>query len=102
MCLLRSFRNANFRCIMVRVRIGIRLRIVVVYMRLFYEEILRQTRWWGVKSSIFPILFTIIEICLFVSVLLAYLDGEYEPAMFGAVIMFCSIPYLGMAWGMRD
>ena len=72
------------------------------HMRLFYEEILRQYRWQGIKSSIFPILFTIIEICLFVSVLLAYLDGEYEPAIFGAVIMFCSIPYLGMAWGMRD
>lgn len=50
----------------------------------------------------FPIFFTIIEICLFVSIVLAYLDGEYEPAIFGAVVMFCSIPYLGMAWGMRD
>jgi len=70
-------------------------------MRSFSEEMLRQYRWWGVKSSIFPILFTIIEICLFGSILLAYLDGEYEPAIFGAVVMFCSIPYLGMAWNMR-
>lgn len=69
--------------------------------RTFYEEMLRQYRWWGIRSSMLPILFTIIEICLFVSVLLAYLDGEYEPAIFGAVVMFCSIPYLGMAWGMR-
>lgn len=71
-------------------------------MRLFYEEMLIQNRWGRIKSSIFPILFTIIEICLFVSIVLAYLDGEYEPAIFGAVVMFCSIPFLGMAWGMRD
>ena len=71
-------------------------------MRLYYEEMLIQNRWGRIKSSIFPILFTIIEICLFVSVLLAYLDGEYEPAIFGAVVMMCSIPFLGKAWSMRE
>lgn len=71
-------------------------------MRSFSEEMLRQYRWRGTKSSIFPVLFTIIEICLFGSILLAYLDEEYGPAIFGAVVMFCSVPYLGMAWGMRN
>lgn len=71
-------------------------------MRLFYEEMLIQNRWGRIKSSIFPILFTIIKICLFVSTVLAYLDGEYEPAIFGVIVMMCSIPFLGMAWGMRD
>lgn len=71
-------------------------------MRSFSEEIVRQYRWERIKNSTFPILFTIIEICLFGSVLLAYLEGEYDPAIFGAVVIFCSIPYLTMAWGMRE
>ena len=38
MCLLRSRRNAAFRCIMSRVRIRIRLHAGMVYMKSFFED----------------------------------------------------------------
>ena len=102
MCVFRSCRTATFRFIMSHVRVGIRLSVGVVYMRSFSEEMLRQYRWRGIKSSIFPILFTICEVCLFVSIVLAYQDKEYKSAIFGVIVMMCSIPFLGRAWGMRD
>ena len=71
-------------------------------MRSFSEEMLRQNRWRGIKSSIFPILFTICEVCLFVAIVLAYQDKKYRSAIFGAVVMMCSIPFLGKAWSMRE
>lgn len=76
--------------------------IGVIYMRSYYEEMLSQNRWRGIKSVIFPILFTICEVCLFVSIVLAHQDKEYKSAIFGGIAMICSLPFLGMAWGMRD
>ena len=71
-------------------------------MRSLSEEMPRQCRWRGIKSSIFPILFTICEVCLFVSIVLAHHDKKYRSAIYGVIAMTCSTPFLGMTWGVRD
>jgi len=105
MCLLRSRRNAAFRCIMVRVRIRTRLHIGVVSMNqsLFLMEMMwKPTIRERIRDNLFLIWFSVIEVAMLICVFLALLDEQYGIATFGAVVLFCSVPFYGMAWSMRD
>lgn len=102
MCLLRPCRDATFRCIMVRVRVGIRLHVGVVHMRSLSGEMLRRPKIGErVRNDLLLILFTICEVCLFVSIVLAHQGKKYRSAIYGVTSLVCSVPFL-RAWGMRD
>ena len=102
MCLLRPCRNATIWGIVVLLRIRVWIYAVVVYMRPLSEEMSRQYRGGRIKSSIFSILFTICEVCLFVSIVLAHQGKRYRSAVYGVIAMMCGTPFLGRTWGLRD
>lgn len=54
-----------------------------------------------IRNNLFLIWFSVIEIAMLISVFLALLDGQYGIAIFGAVVLFCSIPFYGMAWCLK-
>lgn len=54
-----------------------------------------------IRDNFFLVWFSIIEIAMLVSVFLALLDEQYGIAIFGAVVLFCSVPFYGMAWCLR-
>lgn len=55
-----------------------------------------------IRDNLFLIWFSVIEIAMLICVFLALLDEQYEVAIFGVVVLFCSIPFYGMAWTMRN
>lgn len=54
-----------------------------------------------IRNNLFLVWFSIIEIAMLICVVLALLDGQYGIAIFGAVVLFCSVPFYGMAWCLR-
>lgn len=70
---------------------------------LFYMEMLRKpTIRERIRNNLFLIWFSIIEMLMLVAVFIVLLNEQYGLAIFGAVILFCSIPFYGMAWTIRD
>ena len=102
MCLLRPCRNATIWGIVVLLRIRVWIYAVVVYMRPLSEEILRRPKIGErIRDDLLLILFTICEVCLFVSIVLAHQGKKYRSAIYGVTSLVCSVPFL-RAWGMRD
>lgn len=69
---------------------------------IFYMDMLKPTIRGRLRSNLFLIWFSVIEMLMLVAVFIALLNEQYGLAIFGAVVLFCSIPFYGMAWGMRN
>lgn len=70
---------------------------------IFYMDMLRRpTIRERMRNNLFLIWFSVIEMLMLICVFLALLNEQYGLAIFGTVVLFCSIPFYGMEWAMRD